>query len=166
MTPSFHLKKRPIRLLARNLCLIPQPCLRLRSTATDLFPGSGFPVFAGVDGPKPLPDSSFTEGVYCVSGRIPALSVSDSLHRAHGLAFSPLPMPSLTPAGRFREVSLPSGPRQARPGCLTTLYTGLRKLLDQKRMCFVLTATFSSGEAPPHSPFFFSLRCRHARIHH
>ena len=108
-----------------------------------------------VDGPGPLPDSSFTEGVYCVSGRIPALSVSDSLHRAHGLAFSPLPMPSLTPAGLFREVSLPSGPRQARPGCLTTLYTGLRKLLDQKRMCFVLTATFSSGEAPPHSPFSF-----------
>lgn len=31
----------PIRLLVRNLCLIPQPCLRLRSTATDLFPGSG-----------------------------------------------------------------------------------------------------------------------------
>ena len=26
----------PVRLLARNLCLIPQPCLRLCSTATDL----------------------------------------------------------------------------------------------------------------------------------
>lgn len=53
-TLNFHLKRWPIRLLARNLCLIPHPCLRMRSTATDLFPGSGFPVFVRVDWTRTL----------------------------------------------------------------------------------------------------------------
>ena len=38
---NFHLSHWPIRLLARDLCLIPQSLFRLCSTATDLFPGLG-----------------------------------------------------------------------------------------------------------------------------
>ena len=46
------------------------------------FPGQAFQCLRLLTGPAPELDSSSTGGVYCVSGRIPALSVSDPLHRA------------------------------------------------------------------------------------
>ena len=111
-------------------------------------------MFAGVDGPEPLPDSSFTEGVYCVSGRIPALSVSDSLHRAHGLAFSPLPMPSLTPAGRFREdippVRPPLGPSRVLDNTLHRAAETVGSKADVLRPD--RNVFFGRGSAP--QPFF------------
>ena len=45
---------RPIRLLVRNLCLIPQTCLSLCSTAANLYPGSGSPEFLLGDEPQGL----------------------------------------------------------------------------------------------------------------
>ena len=84
---------RPVRLLVRDLCLIVQPCLRLCSTAADLFPGSGFPVNAPGD------------YSLCLNRILPPqeasiASAAESLHYQYllprtmpvGLAFSPLPM--------------------------------------------------------------------------
>ena len=54
-------------------------CVQRRLTC---FPGQDFRCLSRLTGPGPEPDSSSTGGVYCVSGRIPALSVSGFLHRA------------------------------------------------------------------------------------
>ena len=135
VTLSFHLKERPVRLLVRNLCLIPQPCLRLRSTAADLFPGSGFPVFAVSDRLRPLPDSSSTGGVCCVSGRIPALSVSDFMHHALYRIGVFACAHDIAAMGRAECGRYPfrSAPGRVCPACLKALCSGMRKLLDQKR---------------------------------
>ena len=74
---DFHprlspVKKRPIRLFVRNLCLIPQSfsdCVQRRLTC---FPGRDSPEVSLSDEPRAFPDSSSTGGVCCVSGRIPA----------------------------------------------------------------------------------------------
>ena len=101
------------------------------------FPGQAFQCLRWLTGPAPELDSSSTGGVYCVSGRIPALSVSDPLHHprwigvfafAHGHCCHER-------AGCGRYPSRPAS-RWERPGCVMTICTGLRKLLDQKRVRF------------------------------
>ncbi len=134
-TLSFYLKEGPVKLLVRNLCLIPQSCLRLRSTAADLFPGSGFPVFAVSDWLRPEPDSSSTGGVYCVSGRIPALSVSDCMYHTPFWIGVFASAHDISAIGRadFERYPSRSAPRRVCPEYLIVLCIGLRKLLDQKR---------------------------------
>ena len=101
LLPEMHW---PVRLLARDLCLIALPCLRLCSTATDLFPGSGLPVAAQGDyslrlnrilPPQEASIASAAESLryqYLVPRTMPV-----------GLAFSPAPLSSLAGAGSVSE---------------------------------------------------------------
>ena len=85
---------RPIRLLVRNLCLIPQTCLSLCSTAADFFP-----------------DSSSTGGVCCVSGRIPAFcDPMSAMHHACRIGVFACVRCITAPNWPSRKVSLPDLP--------------------------------------------------------
>ena len=76
-----------------------------------------------------------------------------------GLAFSPAPLPSLarSRSGPGRYPSRPA-PGPACPGCLTALFTGMRKLLDQKRIWFRPFQHRLPGQSIfTHSPFLISM---------
>lgn len=117
-------------------------------------------------GPAPELDSSSTGGVYCVSGRIPALSVSDPLHHPRGLAFSPMPMTSLPWTGRFRKVSLPSGFPLGTSRMLDGTLHRVAEAVGSKAAAFSVPLTACLGRAfRPTAHWFARFKARCARIH-
>ena len=83
MTLNFHLKISRLGYSHGTSALYRSPvsdCVQRRLTC---FPGQGFQCLPRLTGPGPELDSSSTGGVFCVSDRIPALSVSDVLHHTH-----------------------------------------------------------------------------------
>ena len=83
-------------------------------------------------------------------------------------SFAPFPLawrfrlcPSHCCNGRAGFGRYPSRPasRWERPGCVMTLCTGLRKLLDQKRCVLSVRPIACRERLSPHSPFVLTIRC-------
>ena len=158
----------PVRLLARDLCLIVQPCLRLCSTAADLFPGSGFPVYAPGDYSlrlnRILPPQEASIASAAESLRyqylVPAPRLSDWRFRLR-------PCHHWQEQVRFRKVSLPSGLRSGMSRMLDgTLHRDAEAAGSETDMVPALCASPAMTEYyHPQPSFIPMLKAGHARIH-
>ena len=148
----------PIKLLVRKLCLIPRSFLRPRSTAADLFPGSGFPVCA--------PSDRLGAGTGFFLHRRRLLRQRQNSCVISIRSFAPFPWLGVFAYahghrchGRVGFGRYPSRPASCWecPGCVTALCTGLRKLLDQKRPR--RSSDRLPGKSfPPHSPLVCAIQ--------